>query len=91
MGRKSIKIEYIENRNHRASTYRARAHGFLKKAHELGVLCGIKVSLVFNNMEGDVISYSNNQDLIVLAKDTFNQGLNSFSVDCFTPKSVSFF
>jgi hypothetical protein len=60
MGRKSIKIEYIENRNHRASTYRTRALGLLKKAHEIGVLCGIKVSLIFNNLEGDIISYSNN-------------------------------
>jgi hypothetical protein len=61
MGRKSIKIEYIANKNHRASTYRTRALGLLKKTHELGVLCGVKVSLVFNSLNGDIVSYSNNK------------------------------
>ena len=91
MGRKSIKIAFIEDRNDRMQAYRARAKGLLKKVHEIGVLCGINISIIFNNIQGDLITYSNNSDMIVLAKESFNANAENFKVDCFTPKNVSLF
>lgn len=89
MGKKSIEIKYQESKTLRQATYRHRALGLLRKAHEIGVLCGIKISLVFTNLKGDVINYSNNPDILVLAKDSFNQVLKSFQVEQFKPSSVS--
>lgn len=89
MGKKSIEIKYIEKKAFRQATFRSRAVGLLSKAHELGVLCGIKVSLVFQNNEGDVLSYMNNYDVLVLARDSFNQSLNKFKVETFLPESVT--
>lgn len=88
MGKKSIEIKYLENRTLRLATYRHRALGLLRKAHEIGVLCGIKISVVFSNLKEDVISYTNNSDVIVLAKDSFNQQFKEFKVEIFEPSSV---
>ena len=85
MGKKSIEITFIENKGVRQATYRHRALGLLRKAHEIGVLCGINISLAFSNLKGDVISYSNNTEVLVVAKDSFNSHLKDFNVDSFGP------
>ncbi|KAI8320791.1 SRF-like protein, partial [Martensiomyces pterosporus] len=46
MGRKKINIREIENSRQRTVTFARRRAGLIKKAHELSVLCGVKVAMV---------------------------------------------
>ncbi|KAJ1901645.1 hypothetical protein LPJ66_000612 [Kickxella alabastrina] len=46
MGRKKISISEIENSRQRTVTFARRRAGLIKKAHELSVLCGVKVAIV---------------------------------------------
>ncbi|OLY81984.1 MADS-box transcription factor 1 [Smittium mucronatum] len=46
MGRKKINIKEIENSRQKTVTFARRRNGLIKKAHELSVLCGVKVSLI---------------------------------------------
>ncbi|KAJ2081342.1 hypothetical protein H4R24_002400 [Coemansia sp. RSA 988] len=46
MGRKKINISEIENSRQRTVTFARRRAGLIKKAHELSILCNIKVALV---------------------------------------------
>eukprot|EP00474_Spongospora_subterranea_P002378 CRZ02836.1 hypothetical protein [Spongospora subterranea] len=49
MGRKKIDIKKIEDKKHRAVTFRKRRIGFLKKATELSKLCDVDVSIVISH------------------------------------------
>ncbi|KAJ2800151.1 hypothetical protein H4R20_004165 [Coemansia guatemalensis] len=46
MGRKKINISEIENSRQRTVTFARRRAGLIKKAHELSILCNLKVALV---------------------------------------------
>ena len=45
--------------------------GLLKKACEIGVLCGVDVSLAFSDLKGDLHIYSNSNQLKIMAKPKF--------------------
>jgi hypothetical protein len=90
MGRKKIVIKLIENPVTRRATFKQRLNGLLTKLHDLGVLCGIKISFLCTDTDNNVVCYSNNQDIVVLAKESFNNGVEKFSVKCFTPDDVRF-
>ncbi|KAL5701809.1 hypothetical protein ACHQM5_027107 [Ranunculus cassubicifolius] len=49
MGRGKIEIKRIENNTNRQVTFSKRKNGILKKAHEITILCGARVSLVIFN------------------------------------------
>lgn len=50
----------------------------LKKVHELGMLCGVKVTLVFTDLKGNIISFSNNKEMsIVLADELIENTIKS--------------
>ncbi|KAJ1917020.1 hypothetical protein H4219_003429 [Mycoemilia scoparia] len=46
MGRKRINVREIENSRQKTVTFSRRRAGLIKKAHELSVLCGVKVGLI---------------------------------------------
>ncbi|KAJ2451780.1 hypothetical protein EV183_003376 [Coemansia sp. RSA 2336] len=46
MGRKKINITEIENSRQKTVTFARRRAGLIKKAHELSILCGVKVAVV---------------------------------------------
>ncbi|KAJ1870658.1 hypothetical protein LPJ55_004506 [Coemansia sp. RSA 990] len=46
MGRKKINISEIENSRQKTVTFARRRAGLIKKAHELSILCGVKVAVV---------------------------------------------
>ncbi|KAJ2828002.1 hypothetical protein IWW50_001606 [Coemansia erecta] len=46
MGRKKINIREIENSRQKTVTFARRRAGLIKKAHELSILCGVKVAVV---------------------------------------------
>ncbi|KAJ2671215.1 hypothetical protein GGI25_005580 [Coemansia spiralis] len=46
MGRKKINIREIENSRQKTVTFARRRAGLIKKAHELSILCGVKVAIV---------------------------------------------
>ncbi|KAJ2256198.1 hypothetical protein GGH98_001642 [Coemansia sp. RSA 454] len=46
MGRKKINIREIENSRQKGVTFARRRAGLIKKAHELSILCGVKVAVV---------------------------------------------
>ncbi|KAJ1930356.1 hypothetical protein IWQ60_000377 [Tieghemiomyces parasiticus] len=52
MGRKKIQIRTIENDRQKTVTFARRRAGLIKKAHEIAVLCGVKVTLlIFDQKE----------------------------------------
>ncbi|KAJ1732711.1 hypothetical protein LPJ72_003270 [Coemansia sp. Benny D160-2] len=46
MGRKKINIREIENSRQKTVTFARRRAGLIKKAHELSILCGVKVAIL---------------------------------------------
>ncbi|PHU29423.1 hypothetical protein BC332_01516 [Capsicum chinense] len=46
MGRKKVKLAFIENINERKSSYKKRQKGFIKKAHELKTLCNVEMAAI---------------------------------------------
>ncbi|PHT58861.1 hypothetical protein CQW23_01224 [Capsicum baccatum] len=46
MGRKKVKLAFIENINERKSSYKKRLKGFIKKAHELETLCNVEMAAI---------------------------------------------
>ncbi|KAJ1659226.1 hypothetical protein IWQ61_001666 [Dispira simplex] len=64
MGRKKIEIRTIENDRQKTVTFARRRAGLIKKAHEISVLCGVKVAVViFDQREAcHVYSSTDNPD-----------------------------
>ena len=58
MGRKKIEITEITNARIRYSTFLKRKIGLIKKAAELSKLCRVKMLLMFEDLNGDLIRYS---------------------------------
>ncbi|KAL0093046.1 MADS-box transcription factor [Phycomyces blakesleeanus] len=74
MGRKKIQINPIMDDRNRQVTFLKRKHGLVKKAYELSVLCNCDVALVvFNNVSGKLIEYSNTDIDTVLNKYAENK------------------
>ncbi|KAM3324260.1 hypothetical protein P3S67_005411 [Capsicum chacoense] len=46
MGRKKVKLAFIENINERKASYKKRLKGFIKKAHELKTLCNVEMAAI---------------------------------------------
>ena len=63
MGRKKIVIQFIENKKERSVTFCKRKVGLLKKACELGVLCGVDVSLAFSDLNNNIHLFKNNSNI----------------------------
>ena len=51
MGRKKIIIRKIQDERSRHATFAKRKNGLIKKAMELGVLCGCEIALVMFNSQ----------------------------------------
>ncbi|KAG7556603.1 Transcription factor MADS-box [Arabidopsis suecica] len=49
MTRQKVKMAFIENETARKSTFKKRKKGVLKKAHELGTLCGVPICVIINS------------------------------------------
>ncbi|KAG7603563.1 putative transcription factor MADS-type1 family [Arabidopsis thaliana] len=49
MTRQKVKMTFIENETARKSTFKKRKKGLLKKAQELGILCGVPIFAVVNS------------------------------------------
>ncbi|KAL1211778.1 Agamous-like MADS-box protein AGL80 [Cardamine amara subsp. amara] len=49
MARKKINLAYIANDSMRKATFNKRKKGFVKKIHELSVLCGVEACAVIHN------------------------------------------
>ena len=91
MGKKKIDIEYIDNYSSRRITFKTRLPGLLKKIQDISTLCGLQVSLAMTDCSGDIVVYSNNSDIQLLCKSSFNQNKQDFGVRVFTPEQVSYF
>jgi hypothetical protein len=78
MGRKKIVVKFIENPVTRRATFKQRLNGLLKKLHDLGVLCGVNISFLSTDTDENVVCYSNNEEILVLAKESFNKGVDKF-------------
>ena len=68
-----------------------RLKGLLKKIQDLTVLSGTKTSLVMTDVDQNIICYSNNDDIQLVVKSTFNQGMKDFGVKAYTPEDVKLF
>ncbi|XP_015081309.1 uncharacterized protein LOC107024890 [Solanum pennellii] len=49
MGRKKVKLAFIENNTERKVSYRKRIKGFLTKARELNILCDVEMATLVNS------------------------------------------
>ena len=58
-------------------TFSKRKVGLLKKAAELGIPCGIKVSLVFSDMNNSLHTYCNNKDIKFLVSPSYSAALKN--------------
>ncbi|XP_010518578.1 PREDICTED: agamous-like MADS-box protein AGL80 [Camelina sativa] len=54
MTRKKLNLSYIENDSMRKATFNKRKKGFVKKIHELSVLCGIEACAVIYSLSNSV-------------------------------------
>lgn len=72
MGRKKLPIKLIESDKSREVplivttqiTFCKRKVGLLKKAKEISILCGSKVSLLLTDQQGDVVSFETSKDFV---------------------------
>ena len=65
-------IGFIEHPRKRSSAFWNRRSGILKKCFDLGTVCGIKISVAFTDLKGNIHSYSNTSDFeIKLKKSAF--------------------
>ena len=60
-GRSKIEIKYIEDDKKRQDTLYKRRRGIIKKVHELGVICGLKISLMATDFTNMCFTYSNDE------------------------------
>ncbi|MFS7956182.1 putative transcription factor MADS-type1 family [Helianthus anomalus] len=58
MGRGRVQLKRIENKISRQVTFSKRRTGFLKKAHEISVLCDAEVALIVFSSKGKLFEYS---------------------------------
>ena len=62
-GKSKIQIKYIANDKKRADTLYKRRKGLIKKAYELSVVCGLKISIVCTDFKKTCFTYSNDERL----------------------------
>ena len=62
-GKSKIDIKYIENSRKRGDTFYNRRKGLIKKAHELSVICGVKISIFCTDYEKNCFTYCNDPKL----------------------------
>ncbi|KAK9188596.1 hypothetical protein WN944_020001 [Citrus x changshan-huyou] len=58
MGRGRVQLKRIENKINRQVTFSKRRAGFLKKAHEISVLCDAEVAVIIFSHKGKLFEYS---------------------------------
>ena len=74
-GKSKIDIKYIEDDKKRSDTLYKRRKGLVKKAYELSVICGVKISIICTDFEKTCFSYCNDarlsHDLEKVFKDVY--------------------
>ncbi|KAM0068179.1 putative transcription factor MADS-MIKC family [Helianthus debilis subsp. tardiflorus] len=63
MGRGRVQLKRIENKISRQVTFSKRRTGFLKKAHEISVLCDAEVALIVFSSKGKLFEYSTHSSM----------------------------
>ncbi|XP_076885155.1 agamous-like MADS-box protein FUL-L [Bidens hawaiensis] len=63
MGRGRVQLKRIENKISRQVTFSKRRTGFLKKAHEISVLCEADVALIVFSTKGKLFEYSTHSSM----------------------------
>eukprot|EP01016_Furgasonia_blochmanni_P047670 TRINITY_DN7029_c0_g1_i4.p1 TRINITY_DN7029_c0_g1~~TRINITY_DN7029_c0_g1_i4.p1 ORF type:complete len:438 (+),score=54.27 TRINITY_DN7029_c0_g1_i4:59-1372(+) len=67
MGRRKIAIQKITDERLRNITFNKRKNGLIKKAAEIAMLCDLKLVLMFNDLNGNVIKFTSQSPSKVLA------------------------
>ena len=57
--KKPTNLVYIKNKKAREGAFYIRMTGLLKKACEMGILCGVKISVSFTDLKGNLHLYQN--------------------------------
>ena len=70
-GKSKIDIKFIEDDKKRADTLYKRRRGIIKKVHELGVVCGLKISLIATDFNKMCFTYSNDERLSPMLSKIF--------------------
>ncbi|KAL8211013.1 hypothetical protein R6Q57_005450 [Mikania cordata] len=63
MGRGKVQLKRIENKINRQVTFSKRRTGFMKKAHEISVLCDADVALIVFSSKGKLFDYSTHSSM----------------------------
>ncbi|KAL8240678.1 hypothetical protein R6Q59_014033 [Mikania micrantha] len=63
MGRGKVQLKRIENKISRQVTFSKRRTGFMKKAHEISVLCDADVALIVFSSKGKLFDYSTHSSM----------------------------
>ena len=64
-GKSKIEIKYIQDPKKRGDTFYNRRRGLVKKAHELSVVCGVKISLICTDFEKTCFTFCNDPRLSI--------------------------
>lgn len=91
MGRKKCDITYIEDEKSRRLTYKIRVGGIIKKLHDLTKLCKVDASVVLTDLDGNLVTYSNTNQLQLFVSDNLNRIKDDFEVTVFTEDDVTIF
>ena len=67
-----IKIEYIRDDKKRADALYKRRRGLIKKAYELSVICGLKISVFGTDFNRSCFSFCNDRKLKVEPEEVFS-------------------
>ena len=70
-GKCKIQIRYIEDDKKRADALYKRRRGLMKKAHELSVICGFKISIFATDFNRACFSFCNDPRLKINIEDVF--------------------
>ena len=70
-----LEVKYIEDDKRRADALYKRRRGLMKKAHELSVMCGLKISIIATDFEKICFSFCNDPRLSLNMQKVF-KGVN---------------
>ena len=89
-GKSKIEIEYIQDDRKRSDTLYKRRKGLVKKAHELSVICGLKISIFCTDFDKTSFSFCNDERLAVDTEELFSSINKPIWMTRFSPTDYPF-
>ena len=89
-GKSKIEVEYIQDDRKRSDTLYKRRKGLVKKAYEISVMCGLKVSLFCTDFGKTCFSFCNDERLELDTEKLFKSTCKPFWINRFREEDYPF-